>query len=485
MADTNEKKAVPQEDVDIQDINTLEAQTLTKPMGKWEAFYRGTLFQMLVTGAVAFAGPAMSDALSGLGGGGLATPYTANAGSAASYSMMAVTCLFGGPLINRLGVKWSLALGAMAFPLNGSSLYVNSKYGIQWYLIFGHAVSGLGTGLWYVAEAAIILSYPEPGRRGRYLALWILSRNLGQLVGGAINLSVNVNTDTTGGISPSTYLIFVGIECIGFPAALFLSPPEKVRRADGTGVHVAAGKSTWKNEFIELGKVITLKRTLLLVGFFFYSFFYISVYGTYLSTYFTVRARALSSLVSPAFCIVGCFALGWILDLENFTQRKRAQMGFALVVISAITIYIYTCVVQAGFNAHDPGTFDWTSPGWARAFMPYFLIQTFGPIGQSYMYWLISCYAKDVQTNSRNAGVFRSLEAVGQAVSYGINSHAENLFVGFGINFGLLVVVAPLMYLVVRTVPERMPMEIEEQKDLERAKAQVQHAQEQEELEEK
>lgn len=45
-------------------------------------------------------------------------------------------------------------------------------------------------------------------------------------------------------------------------------------------------------------------------------------------------------------------------------------------------------------------------------------------------YWLISCYAKDVQTNARNAGVFRSLEAVGQAVSYGINSHAENLFVG-------------------------------------------------------
>lgn len=25
----------------------------------------------------------------------------------------------------------------------------------------------VGTGLWYVAEAAIILSYPEPGRRGR------------------------------------------------------------------------------------------------------------------------------------------------------------------------------------------------------------------------------------------------------------------------------------------------------------------------------
>lgn len=63
MVNMNEKnlKAVPQEDVDVQDISTLEAQTLTKPMGKWETFYRGTLFQMLVTGAVAFAGPAMSD----------------------------------------------------------------------------------------------------------------------------------------------------------------------------------------------------------------------------------------------------------------------------------------------------------------------------------------------------------------------------------------------------------------------------------------
>lgn len=82
--------------------------------------------------------------------------------------------------------------------------------------------------------------------------------------------------------------------------------------------------------------------------------------------------------------------------------------------------------------------------------MPYFLINTFGPMGQSYMYvksrppslreyllcplayryWLISCYATDVQSNARHAGVFRSFEAVGQAVSYGINSHASNLFIG-------------------------------------------------------
>jgi hypothetical protein len=44
--------------------------------------------------------------------------------------------------------------------------------------------------LWYVSEAGIILSYPEANRRGRYLAFWIVARNLGQVVGGAINLSL-------------------------------------------------------------------------------------------------------------------------------------------------------------------------------------------------------------------------------------------------------------------------------------------------------
>lgn len=40
-----------------------------------------------------------------------------------------------------------------------------------------------------------------------------------------------------------------------------------------------------------------------------------------------------------------------------------------------------------------------------------------------------------------------------------------------GLNFGLLVVVSPLMYIVVRTIPEIMPMEVEEAKDKERAEA--------------
>lgn len=56
------------------------------------------------------------------------------------------------------------------------------------YLILSGAIGGIGTGCWYVAEAGAIMTLAPTGARGMYLALWIVARNLGQLVGGAIKL---------------------------------------------------------------------------------------------------------------------------------------------------------------------------------------------------------------------------------------------------------------------------------------------------------
>jgi MFS family permease len=108
----------------------------------------------------------------------------------------------GGPIVNKIGVKWALVIGSMSFPIQGSAYYCNSKFGNQWvstppcttlqiadsvkYLILSGAIGGIGTGCWYVAEAGAIMTLAPSGARGKYLALWIVSRNLGQLVGGAI-----------------------------------------------------------------------------------------------------------------------------------------------------------------------------------------------------------------------------------------------------------------------------------------------------------
>lgn len=80
--------------------------------------------------------------------------------------------------------------------------------------------------------------------------------------------------------------------------------------------------------------------------------------------------------------------------------------------------------MQVSFDANDPGAIDWDEPLYARAFLPYFFVQTTGPLSQSYMYWLISSFAADAQANVRNGAAFRCVEAVGQAVSYGLNTKA-------------------------------------------------------------
>lgn len=46
--------------------------------------------------------------------------------------MLATVCFFGGPLVNKMGVKWALVVGAATFPIRGASYYCNSKFGNQW-----------------------------------------------------------------------------------------------------------------------------------------------------------------------------------------------------------------------------------------------------------------------------------------------------------------------------------------------------------------
>lgn len=406
-----------------------------------------------------------NDSTPGLGGGGLATPQTSNIATSINYALLAIVCLFGGPIVNKLGTKWALVIGAASFPIRGSSYYCNSKFGTQWYLILGAVFTGIGTGCWYVAESGSIMSLAPSGARGKYLAVWIVSRNLGQLVGGAINLSKNHKKGVTGGVTPDTYVAFLIIEALALPFAFMISPLENVVRSDGTRILVSESIGT-KQEVKKIKSTMTSKLIVLSALWAFWSFFYSGTWSTYLGTYFSVRARSLSSLISPFFCIVGCFGLGFILDMKNVSQRRRAQLGLFTVVILNLGVYIWSIIMQVRFNANAPGKIDWDESLYPTAFLPYFFVQTTGPLSQSYMYWLLSSFATDAQSNVRNGAAFRCLEAIGQAVSYGMNTQIKTSpLIGFCVTFGLMGVAVLPMLTLVNQVPDRIPADaiVEEQ----------------------
>lgn len=119
-------------------------------------WFRSTIFQIIVVGGVFFCAPGMYNALSSLGAGGLATPWYANATAAAGYVFMAVLCIVGGIIVSKIGVRWALLISSTGDIIYAGSLYLNSKNGTQWFLMFGSIISGMTDGLMYSVEGPII-----------------------------------------------------------------------------------------------------------------------------------------------------------------------------------------------------------------------------------------------------------------------------------------------------------------------------------------
>lgn len=83
--------------------------------------------------------------------------------------------------------------------------------------------------------------------------------------------------------------------------------------------------------------------------------------------------------------------------MKTVSQRRRAQIGLYIVVILNIGVYIWSIIMQHRFDRHNPRKIDWDDGLYASSFLPYFFVQTTGPLSQSYMYWLLSSFATDAQ----------------------------------------------------------------------------------------
>lgn len=134
--------------------------------------------------------------------------------------------------------------------------------------------------------------------------------------------------------------------------------------------------------------------------------------------------------------------------MKSVSQRRRAQIGLYTVVVLNVGVYIWSIIMQKKFDRNNPGDIDWSDSLYPSAFLPYFFVQTTGPLSQSYMYWLISSFATDAQgestslicsrrclligmiENVRNGAAFRCIEAVGQAIAYSMNTETSNILVG-------------------------------------------------------
>ena len=94
---------------------------------------------------------------------------------------------------------------------------------------------------------------------------------------------MNVNNSATGKVSYTTYLVLIGLQCLGLPLALLVSSPHKIIRRDGKKIEDPTKNKAAMGEFRKLWALLKRKEMYLLipvlVGF--------QWNGTYLGIYLT------------------------------------------------------------------------------------------------------------------------------------------------------------------------------------------------------
>ena len=175
--------------------------------------------------------------------------------------------------------------GSLGYAPYAAGLYVNNRYGNEWLVLLGAALCGISAGVFWMAEAAIAIAYPEPWNRGKALGYWLTFRLSGQILGGAINLGLNADHNEAGKVSYTVFLVFIALQATGPFVGYFLTSPDKVERKDGKKVDLKITEDPWF-EIKETARLFFTKKFLLLVLFIGQAVFSEAVFFTYLSSTF-------------------------------------------------------------------------------------------------------------------------------------------------------------------------------------------------------
>lgn len=187
-------------------------------------------------------------------------------------------------------------------------------------------------------------------------------QNLGASLGGIINLALNLGSNYRGSVSSETYIVLMTIMCLGLPFALSVSRPSKVQRYDGRKVELVKAASLAK-EYRNLLKLLNTTTVLALLPITIYAYWFLSYQWGFNSAYFTVRTRALNSMLFYLCGTIASILWGLFLDWERFSRRTRAIVGFWILVIVTGASWIIGQAVQVKY-AKAPPTLDWADEGY-------------------------------------------------------------------------------------------------------------------------
>ncbi|KAF9457984.1 major facilitator superfamily domain-containing protein [Collybia nuda] len=412
-----------------------------------KAYWRTPVGQILLISVVCFCCPGMYNAITGIGGSGqLDSTVAANATVALFVASAASALTVVPPVFDMIGLRACLLIGGWTYPLYAGSLLCYNHTQNSAFVIASGAILGVGASFLWVAQGAIMVSYPLPDQKGRAIALFWMIFNLGGGIGSFISFGLNFHSDS-GTVTDGTYGAFMAIMFFGWILCAFASPPHKVLRSDGTYAapppsRVSSSlKTSIKREYRNFFTALTNWKILLLIPAFFTTNFYYSYQqNTVNGATFTLRTRSINGAMYWIARVIGSPIIGFLLDLKVLSRPQRARLGYVFIFITGFVIWGGGLAFQLWEDS--TGMKQWLDFSDARTFIGpfwlYFFFGAFDAFWQSYCYWLMGALAGSPQETARFVGLFKTAQAVGGAVAWRINALAYPALVELIINWALL-----------------------------------------------
>lgn len=430
MASTNEKGA-PESSADpqiVQDNSVAGKPWMYKPLklGPWKLpHFASPQVQLILVSFVCFLCPGMYNSVTGLGGAGQLNLSDVSKSNTATYSTFAVVGFFAGSIANRIGLQLTLSFGGFGYFLYVASLLSYNHNGNSGFLIFAGALLGVCAGLLWCAQGAVMMSYPNEHEKGKYISIFWIIFNLGGVIGGLIPLGENINQKDAGNVNDGTYIAFMVLMVAGFILAWGLADSKYIVRTDGTRV-ITMKNPTWKSELIGLYE--TLLSDWYIITFFpmflasnwFYGYHFNAINGSY----FSVRTRALNSILYWSMQMVGAFLFGLILDLKFLKRPARAKLIWFLLFALTMGVWgggyaFQRTYTREDVHSEDPSKLreatDWTSSGFIGPMFMYMFYGFYDAAFQTCAYWFMGCLSNNGRKLANFAGFYKGIQSAGAA----------------------------------------------------------------------
>ncbi|KAL6122989.1 hypothetical protein ACLB2K_075512 [Fragaria x ananassa] len=381
--------------------------------------YNSPLVQVGLIGLVCFCCPGMFNALSGMGGGGQVDPTASNNASTALYTTFAIFGILGGGIYNILGPRLTLLSACSTYVLYAGSFLYYNHYKHQAFAITAGAILGVGAGLLWAGQGAIMTSYPPPNRKGTYISIFWSIFNMGGVIGTFLTLAI--------------------------------LPPSKVVRDDGTKC-TNIQYSNVTTEAIEIGKLFLNWKMLLLVPAAWSSnFFYTYQFNNVNGVMFNVRTRGLNNVFYWGAQMAGSIGIGYIMDFSFKSRRTRGFFGIIVVAVLSSAIWAGGLANQLGYSrGNKPEKLDFKGGSdYAGPFVLYFSFGLLDAMFQSLVYWVIGALANDSETLSRYVGFYKGVQSAGGAVAWQVDARNVSFLGQLIMNWVFTTVSYPLLIVLV------------------------------------